>query len=296
MTWATLVCLAALLAAAALLVTYRGSTYILYDPTRKPHVGDPSRFGLGFEPVRFKNRDGLELRGWIVPAKAPKDPRRTVVLFHGWGTNKAFIFESTRFLADRGGCDCFYFDTRGCGESAGAIGTIGYLETFDSDAAFDFLRKSRPAMLGRLGVWGRSMGGAVAVVAATRHPEIRCGVIETAFTSYEEVGERWSLHKTGVPRFPLLDLTYWWIRRRVGGDPEDMSPIRHVSKLDGKPMFYIAGEKDWLMPVSEAEKLHELTKGPKELWVIPGADHDRCWETAPEEYERRTLAFYDRHL
>jgi fermentation-respiration switch protein FrsA (DUF1100 family) len=282
--------------AAALFITYQGATWIMYDPHRKPLIVDPSQFQLGFETVEFQNNAGQLLKAWIVPAKTASAPRRTVFLCHGWGTNKGFIFKDTHFMAEK--FDLFYIDFRGCGaaNTTKVKGSIGYMESFDADAAFDFLRERRPALLERLGIWGRSMGGAVALVQASKQPEIRSAVIEASFASYNEVITRWNAHKTFVPDFPLIPMTRWWIRTRIGADPESLAPIRHVDKLGDKPVFYIQGDADWLMPVSEAEKLYSLTKGPKELWIIKGADHDQCWEMDPKEYERRVLEFFDRTL
>ncbi len=39
------------------------------------------------------------------------------------------------------------------------------------------------------------------------------------------------------------------------------------------------------------EVLFEVAREPKILWQIPAA-HGKGWETAPEEYERRVLAFW----
>src|SRR5512142_494312 len=40
----------------------------------------PASFGLASEDVSFRSSDGVEIRGWWVPAKAAKG---TVVLVHG---------------------------------------------------------------------------------------------------------------------------------------------------------------------------------------------------------------------
>jgi len=40
------------------------------------------------------------------------------------------------------------------------------------------------------------------------------------------------------------------------------------------------------------EVLYEAASEPKQLWQITGAPHGKGWETAPQEYERRVLAFW----
>lgn len=281
------------LAALSLLVTYKGASFILYDPTRKPHVIWPEQFRLRFERVEFPNADHQRLRGWIVHPPEPGPEPRLLVMCHGWGANKGDILEETRFLAEKGGFHLFYFDFRACGESDGEVSTIGYLESLDLDAALKYLRREHPKLVKRMGIFGMSMGGAVAITGLARHKDLKAGVIESAFTSYEQVISRWNKGKTWLPDFPLIPMTRAWIRLRLGADPEPWSPIHHIDKLESRPMFYITGDQDWLMPTDEAVKLHERTPGPKDLWIVPGAGHGKCWRTSPVEYERKVLAFFE---
>jgi hypothetical protein len=45
-----------------------------------------------------------------------------------------------------------------------------------------------------------------------------------------------------------------------------------------------------------ARDLFELIRGPKELWMVEGAKHNGSLHVAGEEYGRRVLEFFDRHL
>lgn len=290
----TVLLLAALLPAAALVVLgVVGAKFIIYDPTRLPHTVFPEQFGLPYEKVEFPNPDGQTLRGWIIPAAKPTG--RTILLCHGWGANKGHILEETRFLRERG-FDLFYFDFRGCGESDGEVGSIGYLEARDFDAALAYLRDKRPGMVSRLGVFGQSMGGAVAMIGAVRHPVFKAALIESCYLSYNQVLPTYSKAKWGIPDLFLFSSIRWWIRRFLKADPEVLSPAYFVDKLGRLPVLYLWGTEDRVMPLEWGRALYERTPGPKDLLIFEGGYHGRLWEAAPKLYEQKVGDFFDKHV
>jgi fermentation-respiration switch protein FrsA (DUF1100 family) len=40
--------------------------------------------------------------------------------------------------------------------------------------------------------------------------------------------------------------------------------------------------------------MYGAARSPKELWLIPGASHVDLYRFAPQAYEQRVLAFFDR--
>lgn len=273
------------------LVEY-GTFFMLSGGDRRPMTVLPEHFGLGYEQVRFPTPDGLTLAGWFIPAGQPTD--RTIILCHGWGTNKGEILPATHFLAER--FNLLYLDFRVCGESEGKMSSLGYLEARDFDAALEFLKTRKPALAARLGAYGLSMGAAVAFVGAARRPEIRAAVIENPFRSYTDVLENYARHKYRLPRFPLISAIQWRADLKLDDDPEGWSPIRHAASLQETPILFVQAEDDPISPVSGSRALYELVKGPKELWVVPHARHEDVHEVAKEEYQRRIGGFFEKHL
>jgi len=96
---------------------------------------------------------------------------------HGWGDNKGELLAKTFFLNSVGGFNLLYFDHRSHGESGGEYTTIGCLEVLDFQAAMAYLRQHRVHCLRRLGVFGLSMGAAVALNFALRHPTRLLGLV-----------------------------------------------------------------------------------------------------------------------
>jgi pimeloyl-ACP methyl ester carboxylesterase len=75
--------------------------------------------------------------------------------------------------------------------------------------------------------------------------------------------------------------------------PADLKSL--VPKIHGAA-FFIYGEKG--QPVEEpANKgFYEVAHEPKEIWEVPGSGHMGGPKAQPEQYERRVVAFFDRHL
>ena len=58
----------------------------------------------------------------------------------------------------------------------------------------------------------------------------------------------------------------------------------------------IHGEKDTYIRTEMARALFARARGDKEFWVVPGAKHNQALQVAGDEYRRRVLEFFERHL
>jgi len=252
----------------------------------------PDQFHLPFENVAFDTKDGLRLRGWFIPAEGSE---KTVILLHGWGNNRGDTLAATHFLHEAG-FNLLYFDFRACGESAGAVSTVGYLETNDAEAALEYLAARKPECSQSVGLYGISMGASVAIYCAARHPEIKCVAAEGTFDSYEKVVGRWAWINIKIPHYPFVPLSLFFVRMKLGADPEAYSPASEIAKISPRPIFFIHGSHDNLVPVKDARKLFDKAGEPKEMWVVAGAAHAKCAETGGAEYRQRLCAFFTKNL
>ncbi len=277
------------------IVSWWGSGIILHPPAMSPMWIFPEQFGLRYEKVSFKTEDGLQLRGWFLPS--PTGDKRTLIMCHGWGDNKGELLKQTYFLNENGGFNLLYFDFRSHGESEGQITTVGGLETMDFDAAVEWLRKEKPELACRVGVFGLSMGAAVTVASMPEHPDLRCAVVESPFSDYRGVVRRWAWNHLRIPRFPLVDAALWTLRRRVGDRHIDkFNPAEAAAHISPRPLFVVGGEKDRLMPVDDVTRVFNAAHEPKQLWIVPGAYHAKCREASEMEYDTRVTGFFSRNL
>jgi len=260
---------------------------------RKPIDVWPDQFGLPYENVTFNTQDRVELKGWFIPSKEPSD--KTIIFMHGWGMNRADIFKNTYFLRDLG-FNLFYFDFRALGESGGKTSSIGYLEIKDAAAAVNFLKQTYPQASARIGLYGLSMGGMVAICEAAHNPDIACVVAEASYYSFRRVVSRWAWVHRHVPYFPLMPIILHYIRRQLKANPERYSPKYNIPKIAPRPVFLIHGRYDNLVPAAQAKLLYRRAAEPKELWLVPGARHNKCAEVGGFEYKERLADFYRKYL
>lgn len=282
------------LLAAMLAVAYWGAGILLHPPAMSPMIYRPENYGLPYEKVSFRSSDGLALAGWFLPSAMGRD--KTLLICHGWGDNKGEILEQTLFLNQREGFNLLYFDFRGHGESEGDQVTLGKLELRDFAAAVDYLKTSRPRCAQGLGVFGLSMGAAVAAMALAAHPEIAAAVLESPFADFNEVGRRWAWNRYRVPNFPMMMLVMLMAKLRSGHNDIDAYSPEAFLPTTQTPVFFIAGERDTLMPPGDVRRLHAAARGPKDFWLVPGATHAKCRQAAPADYDARVAAFLRRHL
>ncbi len=279
------------LAALASLVAYFKSFDITQPPKRRTTVAhQPDQFGLIYEVVDFSTADGLQLKGWFIPAEGGES-EKTLILCHGWGSNRGDLMRDTHFLAARG-FNLFYFDFRGSGESGGSLSSVGYLETRDFDAAYEFLRHTRPQACESVGVFGTSMGGSVAIFAAAKYPELKCLLSENTFLSYRRVVSNFSWLRMRVPYWPFVPLTLFFAKMRLGADPEPFSPVHNIAGVK-VPALFINGDHDDLVPLPDAEKLFGLCRSEKkQMWTLTGSTHGKCAEVGGEVYKDRVSKFF----
>ena len=140
------------------------------------------------------------------------------------------------------------------------------------------------------------MGGAVAIFAAAKYPELTCLLAENTFLSYNKVVANWSWRRLKTPYYPLVALTLFFVRRKLKADPEPYSPLYNAGKVT-MPAMFINGDNDDLVPVPDAEALFALCPSEKKrMWMIAGASHAKCAEVGGEVYRGRVAAFFSEFL
>lgn len=274
-------------------VCIRVAKWVLHPRSkRKPLDVWPHQQGLAYDKISFISEDGIRLRGWFIPSP---DSRKTIIFMHGWGMNRADIYKNTYFLHDLG-YNLMYFDFRALGQSGGNVSSIGYLEIRDLQAAIKFLKETYPNACEKIGLYGLSMGGMVAICEGARNADVACVVAEASYYSFRRVVTRWAWVHNRVPYLPLIPIVLHYIRQELHANPEHFSPRYNVSKLSPKPVFIIHGACDNLVPVSQAKKLYRKAGKPKQLWLVPNARHNKCAEMGGFEYKQKMAEFYQTYL
>jgi uncharacterized protein len=147
------------------------------DATRSAAWRAPPSTVLIREEREFHNGD-IRLAGTLI-LPANRSNLGAVVVFHGSATPLrtsplyAHLVETLPSL----GIAVFLFDRRGSGASGGVREGASFDDLADDGlAAIELLRQDRRIDADRIGVWGLSQGGWLAVLAATRSPHVKYAV------------------------------------------------------------------------------------------------------------------------
>lgn len=153
--------------------------FILFQPT-SDITRTPESYGMSFDDVTFTASDGVQLNGWYVPAP---DERGVLLFFHGNAGNISGRLDSIEIFRDLG-FSVFIIDYRGYGRSGGRRSAQGV--ALDALAAWKWLTEDRGVSPGEIVIFGRSIGGAVAM-ELTRHVEPRALILESTFSSLPDM-------------------------------------------------------------------------------------------------------------
>lgn len=197
----------------------------------------------------------------------------------------------TRFL-HVAGYSVLLIDMQGHGETPGEHITFGYLESRDAKDALTYLRfrvACRP-----VGVIGISMGGAAALLGDAPL-QADAVILESVYSSLERAVENRIAIWLGTLGHVLSPLLLWQVEPRLGVPLDSLSPVSAISRLSA-PVMIIADSDDQHTLPYESRELFSRASEPKTLWMVKGAKHQNLHQYAPQDYERRVLQFFRKHL
>ncbi len=243
---------------------------LVYFPVRTLDA-TPADMGLDYEDVYFETSDGVKLHGWYVPGaddpSAGSGQAPCVVWFHGNAGNIGHRVYNLALMHSRVGASVFLFDYRGYGRSEGSPSEPGlYL---DAEAAVEQAKLRCGVGDEGIVLFGRSLGGAVAVEMATRWP-FRAVVVESAFTSVKAMARfSNSVISRFLPPFVIVKARY-----------DNLAKIPSAQS----PVLIVHGDADSTVPHRMGMALYEAAPEPKTFHVVEGAGHDDVHVLGGEAY------------
>jgi pimeloyl-ACP methyl ester carboxylesterase len=265
--------------------------------------------GATREDFDVRAPDGVLLRGWKV---RPRNPNGSwVLLFHGVADNRIGVIGQSEFLL-RAGYSVVMMDARAHGASGGPMATYGWLERNDTRAIIDALLSSLVSpclsvqwhgpggpdctLPKHIFALGESMGAGIALQSADADPRIEAVVAEAPFANLREGTYDYAgLRKSpwlGKTLFAPFTWTLLYHDEKLAGFPvAEVSPQKAVADR-AFSILLICDEKDVALPCRHSEMIYAAARGPRQLWVVPGAFHTAALGFQPVEFRRRVLAFF----
>lgn len=262
-------------------------------PYLKPWV-DSLKQAEALKDTFIYSPDHVKLHAYYVKAAQPT--ARTAVVVHGYTGNAIRIMMIGYLYNKELGFNILLPDLRYSGLSEGEAIQMGWHDRKDVMQWMEVANRIYGDST-RMVIHGISMGAATTMmVSGEAQPHYVKGFVEDC--GYTDVWDQFSKElkaQFGLPRFPLMYTADWLCRLEYGWSFREASALKQVARCR-LPMLFIHGDKDDYVPTWMVYKLYEAKPGPKELWIVPEADHARSYLFNTEEYTEKVKAFTDRYI
>lgn len=299
-----------LLIAVYLLVSFTFA-YIVLHPKRQPISESPADLGLKYKDIEFRTRDGVNLKGWFVPAQSNK----LVLVTHPmWNNRHGYLIRHQSRMAaakddvhilptikalHQAGYSVLTFDFRNHGQSdrKGTPGA-GVNEYQDIVAAMDYINADKEIASRDIGFVGFCMGANSMIVAMDKLPalfeRVRCLVAIQPITLgvFARSYLKSNYSAIGSVLFPAIRV---FVTVIGGIDPDKMSPRDHVCNIK-MPSLYVQTRTDpWTM-LSDIEGFYAATPEPKEFWWLEEKMTRLQGYNHVGQHPERIITFLQKHI
>ena len=238
------------------------------------------------QEVFLRSPHDYDLFGIYLPLPGAE---KTVIIAHGITYT---LFGSVKYvnLFRQRGFNVLLYDHRNHGRSGGRWSTFGYYEKDDLAAWLTWAREKLPAG-GQLGLMGESFGAATALQCVAEPPGVAFLVCDCSFSDLTDLLTYHLALDYHLLAFPLLNLASLWSKILTGMAFSDISPLREVGNIE-IPILFTHGAADQFTPARMSQALYAAkTRGPRALYLAPGADHAQAFFSDPAAYEAQVAAF-----
>jgi alpha-beta hydrolase superfamily lysophospholipase len=254
------------------------------DYHKRPLTASPS---LPYQTFQVESTDGISLEGWYVQKAESKG---TVILFHGHGgTRSGTVTEAEAFY--NFGYNVCMVDFRAHGNSEGNICTIGYNESADVKAVYDFIAKKGEK---NIILWGISLGAATITKALTDYKEIKPSkvILEMPFGSLDEA-VKGRLRLMHLPEQPFATLLTFWGGTEQGFWGFDHNPSEYAKNIR-VPVLLQWGRNDARVTEAETASIFSnLATNQKQMVVYNESGHESLLKSEREKWLRSVKSFLE---
>jgi uncharacterized protein len=251
----------------------------------------PYELDLPAEAITFPSRNGdHDVSGYYISCPGATS---TLLVCPGFRSRMAEFLGIGGHLW-RAGYNVLVFEYYGHGIEVSTPVTLGYREINDFLGAVAYAKERAPE--NHLGALSYSMGAAVAIMSSARNTDIEALVVDSSFATHRGV-VKYNFHRTfHLPSAPfawIADYMLWW---RAGYRFHQVEPLREIALIAPRPILIIHGGRDSMVDPKDATLLYTAAKEPKELWLLPNANHCGAYFEDRRAYVKKVLDFFDLNL
>lgn len=257
----------------------------------KPPVSDarplPELLGTSSTEIGFRWIGSQSLIGWLAPATPGK---AAVVLVYPNCINAATMLSYFTVIRSAGYAALIIDGTTLSSRKDRRYG-FGWDQRRN---VLDAVAALRMRGVLRIAVMGVSAGAAAALFAGSEGAPIAAILSDSSYADASTLLRRIPPLDSLNPLFVRTVL--WEFGLTEGIAIDQIAPARAAAKLNRCPLMVINGADDALVPPADARKIYAAARGPKELWIVPGAGHAAALDTDPAQYAQRVSAFLTHYL
>ena len=236
----------------------------------------------------FNTKDSLNLTADLYLTKSAK---ATVILLHGIRSSKEIWQKEALWLNDFG-YNAVALDMRAHGDSQGVYCTFGYKEKQDVSDLLSVLQKK--GITTPVGIWGHSLGGAVALQALATDPRLKFGIVESAYADFSQITKDYSRYYLYFESDMLNDFLLTRAGEKADFPADKVNPVDYCPKIT-QPILIVHGTKDPKVAPGNAQKLfNHIKSNDKQLIWIKGAGHTNLHQIGGNAYRLRIKDFLSR--
>lgn len=270
------------LASATLLVLalaglYRFQRVLIYPSAlndARRNVDTPDKYGLPGQVISLPTPDGEQLQMYVIRNRSPAATGKTMLMLQPNAGNIGHYLPIAQWFY-RTGCHVVMYLYRGYGLLTGSASEAGL--KVDADTVLAWIAADAE-LLHHLLLYGRLLGGAVAIYIALQHlAAVRGMVLENTFLLIAKV----------IPHiFPWLKMVTplcheKWVLEEV------------MPRLKNMPMLFMSAQRDEIVPAAHMAELYRICRSTdKEMMRFPQSYHNDTisapgyWEKVEEWIDR----------
>ena len=267
-------------------ITYESLWKAIIRPPRDDYeeeeLGSPE-FTIERRHYIRKDFELLNFQGYLIKVsmiepvirERPQEIMPCVIYLHANASSRIEGLHIRRFLLKRNINLCV-FDFQGSGMSEGDYISLGYHEKHQVKNIVDFVEKY-PGV-GKIGLWGRSMGAATSLIYTSMDKRIKATVADSPFEDFRKLAKEMVLSQVKIPGFLVegaISIIGKSVKNKNGMDINEIKAIEAVKKCN-VPVIFIHARDDELVPYHHSEDLLENYNGNiKELKSVNGGHNGR---------------------
>ncbi|WP_341462612.1 alpha/beta hydrolase [Planktothrix agardhii] len=264
----TLLAVGAIAYLTACLFLFFRQTRFIFFPSRLISI-TPDDVGLSYQDIELKipTASGKieTVHCWWIPSESNPNQKVIIDLHGNRNTIEGNIGYAEQF--HEMGLSVLLVEYRGYGRSTNRFPSEKTVYQ-DVETAWNYLVNERQINPHNIYIFGHSLGGAIAINLAFKHPEIPGLIIESSFTNIKKMID----YKKKYWMFPInLILT------------QKFDSLAKISALK-MPILLTHGTEDELIPKTMSEDLFNAAIEPKQLLIVAGAGHNNVRQVGGKEY------------